>query len=186
MLKVDYLAGMGVFLVEMVLRENRTLDGIRYLGSIEILNILKTDGNKHICLIKYIEPEETIDEFRETDLDLIHAIPTVLSRDKFVISYIGEDDNLRSFVEMSKNLIGEVEKITFQRAGYDKKDLISILTPKQKEVVIAAQKYGYYEVPKNIRSEDLAGKLDLSKPVLLEHLRKAERTIMNEITGGYS
>jgi len=74
----------------------------------------------------------------------------------------------------------------FKRAGYQKKSFLALLTDKQKEVLSAAYKYGYYDLPKRINSERLAERVNLSKPTMIEHLRKAERRVLEEIIEGYS
>jgi predicted DNA binding protein len=75
--------------------------------------------------------------------------------------------------------------MTFKKAAYQKHDIISILTDKQKEILIAANKHGYYDYPKKINSEQLAKKVNLSKATLVQHLRKAEGRLMANIFAGY-
>jgi predicted DNA binding protein len=88
------------------------------------------------------------------------------------------------FIELVRAHIGKVVNMTFKRSTYDKKDLLSILTDKQREIMAAAYRYGYYDIPTGISSERLAEKVNISKPTLIEHLRKAERRILTEILAG--
>ncbi|MCD4843979.1 MAG: helix-turn-helix domain-containing protein, partial [Methanosarcinales archaeon] len=52
-------------------------------------------------------------------------------------------------------------------------------------IIIAANKYGYYDYPKKINSQQLSQKVKLSKSTLIQHLRKAEGRIMANISAGY-
>ena len=92
MLKIDYEKGMCVDLIECVLKEGKTIDDVKYIGHMEILNVLKSEGNKHTCLIKYYEPEGSKNKFKETDLDLILTKPSIVSEDKLTVSFIGAQD----------------------------------------------------------------------------------------------
>jgi len=52
------------------------------------------------------------------------------------------------------------------------------LTTQQRKVVHRALERGYFDWPRQVKSEDLAAELGISKATLLEHLRKAERKLL--------
>jgi predicted DNA binding protein len=183
-LKMDYQAGICIEIMEFTLKEGASIHDLRTVGNMEILSVLKSVDSKHTCLIRYTEPEETKGQFQESDLGLVHTIPTIISPEKFIISMMGEQENLSNFVEMSKN-IGTIRKMSFRRAAYHKADILNVLTGKQREVMVAAFKNGYYEYPKKISSKALSQKVNISKPTLLQHMRKAEGRILQEIMTGY-
>ena len=101
-----------------------------------------------------------------------------------VYSCIGDEKDLKKFLEVIK-LIGEVQQVRFLQATYHEHDMISILTEKQKEIIIEAKKNGYYEYPRKINSEELSHKVGISKGTVVEHLRKAEVRLMGNILAGY-
>jgi predicted DNA binding protein len=183
-LKMDYQAGICIEIMEFVLKEGASIHDIRMVGNMEILNVLKSIDSKHTCLIRYTEPEETKGQFQESDLGLIHTIPTIISPEKFTLSMMGERKNLADFVEMIKN-VGIIRKMAFRRAAYQNTDILAVLTDKQREVMIAAFQNGYYDYPKKISSMRLCQKVSISKPTLLQHMRKAEGRILKEIMTGY-
>jgi len=47
--------------------------------------------------------------------------------------------------------------------------------------VFAARKHGYYDYPRKISSQELAEQLGISKSTMLEHLRKAEKRMIDTL-----
>ena len=66
-------------------------------------------------------------------------------------------------------------------ANFSPDSLLSKLTEKQRKVLFAAYKLGYYDLPRRINSEKLAEKLNIGNSTLGEHLRKAERRLLIHI-----
>jgi predicted DNA binding protein len=184
-LKMDYKEGICIEIIEFTLQDGVSIRDIRTVGNMEILNVLKSKGDKHTCLIRYTEPEETKGMFQESDLGLIHTIPTIISPEKFTVSMMGETKNLSDFVEMMRQA-GVVLKMSIRRAAYQQADILAVLTDKQREVMVSAFQNGYYDFPKKISSKRLCRKVGISKPTLLQHMRKAEGRILGEIMTGYS
>ncbi|HVQ01679.1 MAG TPA: helix-turn-helix domain-containing protein, partial [Candidatus Thermoplasmatota archaeon] len=122
--------------------------------------------------------------FTEFDLDLIFTTPCIISYEKHIYSIIGTQENLSTFIEQFKKY-GKILNMTFKKAAYQKHDILSVLTEKQREILVAAQKYGYYDYPKKISSELLSKKVNISRATLVQHLRKAEGRILAEIMAGY-
>lgn len=185
-LKTDWEGGTSVNLIEVHLREARSIHEVGSIGNMEILSVLRSEGDKHTCLTRYAQPEESKHLFEEFDLDLMNTLPFFVSDMKHIYSVIGEDGSLRKYVALIKERIGRIENMTFKSAAYQRHDILSILTDKQREVLIKAHKYGYYDYPKKINSARLSDRVGLSRSTLLEHLRKAEGRILKEILTGYS
>lgn len=57
------------------------------------------------------------------------------------------------------------------------------LTERQRTVVMHALRAGYYEWPREVKSEELAAELGISRATLHEHLRKAEQTLLSDALG---
>ncbi len=184
-LKMDYQEGICIEILELTLKEGASIRDIKTLGNMEILSVLKSIENKHTCLVRYKETEESMGQFQESDLGLIHTIPTVISPEKFTLSMMGEQKNLADFIEMMRK-VGTIQKMSFRRAAYRSADILAVLTEKQREVIVAAFQNGYYDFPKRISSKKLCQKVGISKPTLLQHMRKAEGRILKEIVTGYS
>jgi predicted DNA binding protein len=181
-LKMDQMKGLYVDLIECHLKENVSIGELSAIGNMDILSVIRSEGDKHICLVLGHEREEATDVFKE--LNLIYTAPSLISEDRIIVSFISGQRDMMRFVELVKANIGKVVKMSFKQSTYEKKDLLSILTDKQREIMTAAYRYGYYDIPKRIGSEQLSEKVNISKPTLLEHLRKAENRIFTEILAG--
>ncbi len=59
--------------------------------------------------------------------------------------------------------------------------LLDLLTDKQREVLAAAFQNGYYDIPRRMRSDELATKLRMRNGTFVAHRRKAERRLLAEI-----
>jgi predicted DNA binding protein len=181
-LKMDHVKGLFVDLIECHLKENVSINELDSIGNMDILNVIRSEGDKHICLVLGHEADKATDVLSE--LNLIFTAPSLVSEDKVIVSFISGQKDMMRFVQVVKAHIGKVVNITFKQSTYEKKDLLSILTDKQREIMQAAYRYGYYDIPKGISSEQLSERLNISKPTLLEHLRKAERRLFTEIFSG--
>ncbi len=184
-LKIDREQGICVDLIECQLREGLSIDEKRAWGHLELLSVLKSEGDLHTCLVKYYDPggdKEAVDDF---DIDLIYTTPNLISEERFVMSVIGDRRALARFMTMVKKHVGEMTKMSMTRAAYQRRDILTVLTDRQREVLTTANEYGYYDYPKRINGEALSKKVDISKPVLLQHLRKAEGRIMADIFAGH-
>jgi predicted DNA binding protein len=185
-LKIDLEEGICIDLVEFVLKEGVPIEGLAYVGDMEILSVLRSGGNKHTCLIKHHEPEESQKELKEFDLDIIYMTPTIIERDRQVISVLGDQKELKRFIELIRPTTERIINMTVKPAAYEKKDVLSVLTERQRQTMIAAFDHGYYDYPKKISGEELAKRINISKGTMMEHLRKAEGRILREILIGHS
>jgi len=55
------------------------------------------------------------------------------------------------------------------------------LTDRQREVLEAAHRAGYFNWPRDSSAEEVADALDISSPTLLHHLRQAQKRIVDDV-----
>ncbi len=184
LLRLDFEKGIKLGLMQITVKDGFVLEDVDLPDNVEISNVLKSEGNKYVCIVKVKIPKEFKKMMKEFNLDLIWTTPSYISEDRTTISCIGEEEDLRKFMDLIKNL-GPIKTVSFKKAAYQEHDILSALTDKQKEIVIAAKKNGYYDMPRKISSEQLSKMVGISKATLLEHLRKAEVRLMENILTGY-
>lgn len=85
-------------------------------------------------------------------------------------------EDLRNIVSELREIgTVQLEQLTPYRASE------GLLSDRQSEVINAALDGGYYEWPRERDAESLATELDISHTTFLEHLRKAERTLLGNV-----
>ena len=99
---------------------------------------------------------------------------------KYIYIIQGTDDNIENFFKAMK-ILWNVKEIKIQKVEYKECDILSNLTNNQKKILNYAKKFGYYDYPRKITSEELSEKIGVSKDITLENLRKAEKRIITRI-----
>lgn len=114
------------------------------------------------------------------DHSLIIDPPITFEGDEMCVRLVGTDSGLRCVlqsmpdgVEFAVRDAGEYEP--------DSSDLLSPLTDRQLEVFKTAVEQGYYEVPRRVTHQDLAGTLGCAPSTVDEHLRKAESSVVTHL-----
>lgn len=92
----------------------------------------------------------------------------------------GTDGNVDKFFKAIEILSG-LKDIKIQKLEYKECDILSNLTDNQKKILNSARKFGYYDYPRKITSEELSQKIGIKKDIALENLRKAEKRIFTRI-----
>ena len=184
LLKIDFQKRIKMAIAAFNLKEGYTIEDIKVPEYVEIFTVLQKNGNRYVCLIKakYFKSLSTL--AKKFNIDIIWDTPSIFTKDKMVISVTGNEDNLKKILELFKK-IGNVKKISFVKAIYNEQTLLTCLTDKQREILIAAKKNGYYNYPRKINSKELSKKIGLSKPTVVQHLRKAEVRLVSNLLTGY-
>ena len=184
LIKLDFKKGVKMGIAALTMKEGYTIEDIDIPEYMEMLTVLKQEGNRYIIVSKVKFLKKFIGLAKKFDIDLIWDTPSIFTKDKMTISVTGTEKNLKKFLEIIKNL-GEIKSISFKKATFNEQTILSCLTEKQKEILIAAKKNGYYSYPRKINSQELSEKIGLSKPTVVQHLRKAEVRLVSNILTGY-
>jgi predicted DNA binding protein len=96
-------------------------------------------------------------------------------------SFIGSEKQIKDFMEKLDAIAIRYRVVLLADASFSPISPFSQLTEKQQEVLLAAYKWGYYDIPRKITSEEIAKRLKVADSTVVEHLRKAELRIMKQI-----
>jgi predicted DNA binding protein len=107
--------------------------------------------------------------------------PIGIGDGKIKISFLGSEKQVKNFMEKIDELGIRYRVVLLADANFSPISPLNRLTEKQREVLIAAFKLGYYAIPRKITSEELAKKLGLVDSTVVEHLRKAEQRLMTQL-----
>jgi predicted DNA binding protein len=184
LLKLDFQKRIKMAIAAFNLKENYTIDDIEVPDYVEIFNVLQKNGNRYVCLIKAKYFKSLSSLAKKFNIDIIWDTPAIFTKDKMIVSVTGTEENLKKIHDLFKK-IGTVKKISFVKSLYNEQTILSCLTEKQREILIAAKKNGYYSYPRKINSQELSKKIGLSKPTVVQHLRKAEVRLVSNILTGY-
>lgn len=179
-LKVDFLKKAELLIFEIVVKDEYDFHKIRWPKSLVFYHILKEAGNTLTLLVKINSEYMTKSIMNMHDLDVILDSPSFIEKDRVIKSCIADEINLRKFVAKMERL-GEITKIAYKKSNYEETNITPHLTNKQKEILSVAQREGYYSFPRKINGDGLAQKIGCSKATVLEHIRRIENKIMNNI-----
>ncbi|MGD2249250.1 MAG: helix-turn-helix domain-containing protein [Candidatus Methanofastidiosia archaeon] len=194
-LRIDIEKGVKIAVCDIKLKDEYTLDDVKFPDEWKILDVLKKIDNTYTCLlkteysirkkIKELYNEEYFIRIQKVlQLDVIFDTPFSISKEKIVVTCVVKNEILKQFLDII-NELGEFKTVSFKHTSFSEYNILSCLTTRQKEVVTTAQKSGYYDMPRKISTEELSKKLGIGTSTTLEHLRKAEHRILSSILEGY-
>lgn len=99
---------------------------------------------------------------------------------KNVYLFEGTKESVENFFKLAK-FHGIIKNIKIEKLKNNESDILSDLTKNQRKILKFAKKFGYYDYPRKITSEELSKKTGIDKDVILECLRKTEKQIFTKI-----
>ena len=184
LLRLDLEKGVKIGIVDIKTKAGVALEDIQLPHGWIILNILKEIDNTYTCLIRIEYRGDRLSILKLFDVDVIFDLPFILSEEKIAFSFVADNKNIRKLLD-NIEMWGVIKNVSFQPVAFSEYNVLSCLTERQREVMTAAKKSGYYDVPRKISTEELAEKLGISTSTTVEHLRKAENRIISCILAGY-
>jgi len=105
-------------------------------------------------------------------------LPFAVRDGKVRVTLVGDNEQVKEFLE---NRRVDFKVLSLTDAKFSLNSPISRLTEKQQEALSLAFRFGYFDTPRKISSDELAQKLHLSSSTLAVHLRRAERRLLAEM-----
>ena len=175
-LKYDWNDFAGEVRIEMQ-SANWSPADLRGKYGLDDIEVLYEDKGIYTCILREKIPGSTPEWFG--GFEMLIDTPILLSKQKFVLSFLVKENDYKKVMDSNS---GMVLKVTRQeRVGRDFLKSIPPLTERQRQIVKLAKELGYFEIPRKISSERIAEILGISKAAFLEHLRKVERRVFNDL-----
>ena len=165
--------GIELVFVETPLDEQR----LEVLNCVSRWERVSESEDSIIYLIEFDVPD--LSDILATYAEELMCEPTVTDQG-VALSFAGPHDaicgTLTEYRQAGMNVT--LHKLT----EYDgRRQLLDTVTDRQHEVLQTAHEMGYYEVPRQVSTTDIAEALAVDPSTVAEHLQRAERNLMNEI-----
>jgi DNA-directed RNA polymerase specialized sigma24 family protein len=131
----------------------------------------------HLYVVAFTAPELPDDLADEMD-ELVGTCDPDVNERGATMSFVGPQDAIASTVGEyeSAGVSPDLRKLdTYE--GRERP--IDELTDRQREVIQTAYDEGYYEVPREATTGDVAAELDVDPSTVAEHLQRAERNLLS-------
>jgi len=99
------------------------------------------------------------------------------------ITCLGSVGQIRTLLQSLEKAGIACKIVSLTEAKFSPESLLGLLTQKQQNVLAEAFRQGYYDIPRKMRSDELATKLGMRNATFVAHRRKAERRLLAEVLG---
>ena len=177
----------GLAIICRIKLKDKAIDVKDLVGSGLITNIEALYREKDGSLVVFIEGQTCVPKppgNAQRPRLLMARSPEFLDVNRMKAEVIGKEAEIKKFLQYANRLSNTYKILGLTSVDTKAESLLSRLTLKQKQALLTAYALGYYDVPRRISSEELSRHLNADKSTVVEHLRKAERKLIDEIIAG--
>jgi predicted DNA binding protein len=175
--------GTGVLLYRLVGEKEVVVDAIADHESLISYDLLDVDAENTFHLYLHVRPGEPAGTLMALTSQYALIIDTPIEftdRGGILATIVGTHDMLREALKAIPDAIN----VSIQQVGEyspGTRDVLSMLTERQREVFETAVNMGYYDIPREVNQVDLAEELGCAPSTVDEHLRKAESKMLSAL-----
>jgi len=134
-------------------------------------------GVTYLCKLAVPAFDQGLDPHHETDAS---QRGVAVSGDGVDVTMIGSQDALSERVrEYGKTGADPLLQTLTDYEGPD--DPLDAVTPRQREVLETAFDMGYFDVPRDVTTDEIATALDLDPSTVREHLQRAQKNLFTDV-----
>ncbi len=111
------------------------------------------------------------------------SVPFEIRDGRARMSYLGSGKQVKTFLDGIEKAGVKYRVARVSDAKFPQDSPLSRLTEKQRRVLVAAYRLGYYDEPRRISSLELARRMKVGSSTLINHRRRAERRLLAELVG---
>ena len=172
---IQILDGSPVLLFDAILLDQFSIDDIDSVPSVELLDVLNSDGNQFLFTARMSGP---IARLIISQDDAWPIAPIIIEKKQLVLSMQGTPTGLSVFRKQVKSLLGSRFKLTVNKSYQGEWLTAPSMSPRRKEVLETAIHMGYYNHPRECKQQDIAVQLNRKQGTIAEHLLLAEGNIL--------
>ena len=169
------LDGSPVLLFDAILLDQFSIDDIDSVPSVELLDVLNSDGNQFLFTARMSGP---IARLIISQDDAWPIAPIIIEKKQLVLSMQGTPAGLSVFRNQVKSLLGSRFKLTVNKSYQGEWLTAPSMSPRRKEVLETAIHMGYYNHPRECKQQDIAVQLNRKQGTIAEHRLLAEGNIL--------
>jgi hypothetical protein len=110
--------------------------------------------------------------------------PDFLDVDRMRVEVVGKETDVKKILQNASRWRNTYKILGLTSIDKKEEPLLSKLSMKQRQALLTAFALGYYDVPRKISSEELSRHLNADKSTIVEHLRKAEKKLIDGVITG--
>ena len=167
--------GSPVLLFDAILLDQFSIDDIDSVPSVELLDVLNSDGNQFLFTARMSGP---IARLIISQDDAWPIAPIIIEKKQLVLSMQGTPAGISVFRNQVKSLLGSRFKLTVNKSYQGEWLTAPSMSPRRKEVLETAIHMGYYNHPRECKQQDIAVQLNRKQGTIAEHLLLAEGNIL--------
>ena len=160
----------------------KDLIGKGFLRNIEVLYKEK-DGSQVVFIEGRLCIPQLPKDARLPKL-LVARPPDFLDVDRMKVEVLGKETDVKKILQNASRWSNTYKILGLNSINTKEEPLLSKLSMKQRQALLTAFALGYYDVPRKISSEELSRHLNADKSTIVEHLRKAEKKLIDGIIAG--
>lgn len=177
--EIEMLEDEGVRSVPQIEVEDRLPeDQLDAFDCVEQWELVREEKNSYLYVIEVKALELPEDAAVDHD-DLVGMCdPTVVDRG-LLLSLVGSQEAIRNVLrkQQEAGVVPELHRLGEYNGG---EETLETLTDRQLEVLQTAYEMGFYDVPREATTADVADTIGIDTGTVSEHLQRAERNILSQ------
>ncbi|MFI5448723.1 MAG: helix-turn-helix domain-containing protein [Candidatus Bathyarchaeia archaeon] len=147
-----------------------------HFKNVKVQLLEREKSGSYICFFKKIRPSD------EPHITLIPGgyitTPYEIHDGKIKAAFLGTTTQLKKLLKMIERVGINCKVVSMMDAHFLPDSPLNQLTEKQRRVIVTAYHLGYYDLPKQISSKQLAMKLNMKSSTFVIHRIKAEKRLL--------
>jgi predicted DNA binding protein len=175
--------GTGVLLYRLNGDRDSVVEAVKAHDSVISYDVLDVEAENTFHLYVHVHPGEPAGTLMALCYEFALIIDTPIEftdRGGVLVTIVGTHDMLREALKAVPDHIS----VSIQQVGQyspGTRDMLSMLTDRQREVFETAVEMGYYDIPRQVNQGELADELGCAPSTVDEHLRKAESKMLSAL-----